>query len=69
MKSWQTTLVGIIAGILFILTMIALVFDLIDLTEAAFIVGSIGSMAGIILGIIGKYKNATHSDYYNNKHS
>ena len=67
MKSWQTTITGIIAGILFILTIAALVFDKIDLTEFAAIVASIGTMAATVLGIIGKYKNATHSNYYTEK--
>ena len=66
-KSWQTTLVGIIAGVLFILTILALVFDKIELPEFSAINASIAVSATVILGIITKYKNATHSDYYKNK--
>lgn len=65
MKSWKTTLVGITAGILFILTVIALVYDKIILTEFAAINSGIASMAVTVLGILGKDRNATHSDYYN----
>lgn len=58
MKSWKTTLVGSIAGILFILSIVSLVFDTINITEFAAINSSVGASAIVVLGILSKdHKN------------